>query len=194
MRGRMFTCLFIVVTAYVCRPAIGFCERPPGDGYRVFPSVLAPCGGLVCRDHQYDLLFTCSESVAGESRNDTLSLWSGFRYERRVTVICPDVTGVQSDLVGPLASSALLLPVPTPARGPVRIVYQVQRAGQVRFAVHDIQGRLIHQMVQQVQMPGQYEITWDGTAEDGRPVSTGVYFIWYSTGDTHDAGRIVLIR
>lgn len=194
MRGSIVQWLLLVALASVCGPAIGSAESSAGDEYRVFPSVLAPCGGLVCEGLEHDLLFTLSESVAGVSRNDSFQLWSGFRYERKVNVICPDVSGVYSDPVGPVASSALLLPMPTPTRGPVPINYQVRRAGPVRLAILDIQGRLVRQMAEQILTPGRYETTWDGFTSDGRLASTGIYFVRYSAGDLHDVTRIVLIR
>jgi len=41
---------------------------------------------------------------------------------------------------------------------------------------------------------GRYEVVWNGQSSNGRPISSGVYFVMLSNGKTLEAHKIMLIK
>jgi len=67
---------------------------------------------------------------------------------------------------------------PTPFASSTLIAYDLYTAASVRLVVFDAQGRSVRTLVNgATQMPGSYNVTWDGRDDGGRPVAAGVY--WY---------------
>ena len=50
---------------------------------------------------------------------------------------------------------------PNPARDITHIRYHLPEAGRVEMNIYDTQGRLIQQLVNETQLPGSYQISWD---------------------------------
>jgi glutamine cyclotransferase len=64
----------------------------------------------------------------------------------------------------------------------------------VHVTVHDATGRLVRTLVNQVQGPGSYNATWDGTDREGNPVASGVYFYHLKWNGQSVTRRTVLLR
>jgi len=83
---------------------------------------------------------------------------------------------------------------PNPSRIPPRIEYQTARAGQVRLAIYDINGRLVKNLVSAELPAGQHEVLWDGCDRNGRRVATGAYFARLLTDERLHSVKLVVIR
>ncbi len=68
-------------------------------------------------------------------------------------------------------------PYPSPSRGRAQIAYGLHAGGAARLAVYDIAGRLVRELVDAPQQPGEYLATWDGRDGAGRDVVSGLYVI-----------------
>jgi hypothetical protein len=64
---------------------------------------------------------------------------------------------------------------PNPFNPSTRITYSIARKGPVGVAIYDLRGMLVRVLVEEVQEPGRYEVSWDGRDQAGRPVQSGVY-------------------
>jgi hypothetical protein len=65
---------------------------------------------------------------------------------------------------------------------------------QVTLRIYNLQGQLIRTLVDEPQYPGRHEYAWDGTAESGRSVGTGVYFCRLEVGDHVESGRMIYVK
>jgi hypothetical protein len=65
---------------------------------------------------------------------------------------------------------------PNPFNPETHIVYEIANRAQVKINILDLQGRLIHQLLNKTEAPGTYSVTWDGTNQKGIPQSSGIYF------------------
>lgn len=65
---------------------------------------------------------------------------------------------------------------PNPFNPTTTIEYSIPKAGQVRIAVFDILGNRIKTLVNSRQQAGRYTVSWNGVNDEGREVSTGIYF------------------
>lgn len=54
--------------------------------------------------------------------------------------------------------------------------YSVAKKLNVVMSIHDIRGRLVKTLLFEEKLPGNYTIGWNGKANNGRIVSSGIYF------------------
>lgn len=66
---------------------------------------------------------------------------------------------------------------PNPFNSSTTISYSVTAAYRmrIRIGVYAIDGRLVKTLVNREKEPGEYAVEWDGTDQDHRPVSSGMY-------------------
>jgi hypothetical protein len=48
-------------------------------------------------------------------------------------------------------------------------------ASRIQLKIYDLTGRLVRTLVDEIQQPGYYKVSWDGLDESGRRVKNGVY-------------------
>jgi len=105
----------------------------------------------------------------------------------RLTLCTPavDAPGAPPSSTRPLpVRYHLARAVPNPFRSSTSIVYDVPAGhdGSVGVAIFDVAGRLVRRLVQDRVLAGRHTVEWDGTADGGRRVGSGVYFcrMWTS--------------
>ncbi len=91
-------------------------------------------------------------------------------------------------------SFELLPAYPNPFRGTVRIAYKLPRNEMVVVKVYNLSGKEVITLVEQKQASGLNEIVWNGRDQNGRQVSSGVYFYQWSAGKQKQANKLVLLR
>lgn len=81
---------------------------------------------------------------------------------------------------GATGGATLAAPWPNPARGSARFEFAVGPQAGGRTAAHvtvfDVAGRRVRVFGEGSYPAGRHAAVWDGTAADGRPVASGVYF------------------
>ena len=100
-------------------------------------------------------------------------------------------TGVGGGLPDGIVQS--LRAAPNPSRGSTTIDYALAADARVTVHVHDITGRHVTTLVDDVKGPGDHRVTWDGTA-DGWSVASGVYLVRVEAGGDALCRRVVLVR
>jgi subtilisin family serine protease len=83
---------------------------------------------------------------------------------------------------------------PNPFNGSTRIDYMLAARAHVVIALYDLLGRKIKTLVNQTRSTGQYSINWDGTDDDGRKVSTGIYFGRITAGEKAKNIKLLLLK
>lgn len=78
---------------------------------------------------------------------------------------------------------------PNPFNPTTTIHYSVPKSGQVNLAVYDINGRLINELVNEVQDAGNYRVT-----VDGHNISSGVYFYRLTSGSFSMTKKMTLVK
>jgi flagellar hook assembly protein FlgD len=61
-------------------------------------------------------------------------------------------------------------------------------------SVHDVSGRLVRTLADGTFESGPHTLRWDGSAENGQRVTSGVYFLRYRSPDGEGAMRLILTR
>ncbi len=71
-----------------------------------------------------------------------------------------------------------LLPAwPNPFNPATNLAFTLGRESRVRLRIHDVAGRVIRTVADQLFGPGNHSVTWDGHDLGGRPVPSGTYFV-----------------
>jgi M6 family metalloprotease-like protein len=90
---------------------------------------------------------------------------------------------------------------PNPFNPITNISYTLRATGRfgdhpprTNLSIYNILGQRVKTLVDQVQIPGTYVMTWDGTNSFGRPVASGVYFYRLVRGDDSQTKKMVLVR
>ncbi|MBW7997052.1 MAG: T9SS type A sorting domain-containing protein [Candidatus Glassbacteria bacterium] len=85
---------------------------------------------------------------------------------------------------------------PNPFNPSTEISYTVPEGGAVPVAlkVFDSRGRLVRTLVKGIIEPGQYSVTWDGTDNSGRILSSGVYFYRMEASGFVMTRKMVLLK
>jgi len=83
---------------------------------------------------------------------------------------------------------------PNPFNPRTTVVFTAARAAEVRLTIHDAGGRLVRTLWDGDAQAGRNEVSFDGTGDDGRSLSSGVYFARVEMGGEVETGKLVLIR
>jgi len=84
---------------------------------------------------------------------------------------------------------------PSPFSSSARICYQVGPGNaEVNLTVYNIVGQAVHTRNLGLKGSGSYEAGWDGSDDNGRKLSTGVYFVNLKIGQSNFMKRLTLLR
>lgn len=83
---------------------------------------------------------------------------------------------------------------PNPFNPVTTLRYELPRRAEVVLTVNNILGRPVRTLVREEQGPGYKSVTWNGTDDRGRPVSSGVYLYRIQAGKFSQTRKMVLLR
>jgi len=64
----------------------------------------------------------------------------------------------------------------------------------VELSLFNLQGQLVRQVVAEVKEAGSYEVSWDGTDEQGRPVASGIYLSRLKAGRFSQIRKMMFMK
>ena len=83
---------------------------------------------------------------------------------------------------------------PNPFNPQTTINYQTGRRGQVILEIYNILGRKIRTLVNEIQDPGRYSVTWNGLDDSSHAVAAGVYFSRITAAGFKDSKKLVMLQ
>lgn len=89
---------------------------------------------------------------------------------------------------------ALSQSYPNPFNTNTVIRYQLPVISEVSLKVYNIQGQLVKTLVNEKRAPGYYTARWDGKNDNGKEVSSGVYFYRLNAGGFLATKKMILLR
>jgi hypothetical protein len=84
--------------------------------------------------------------------------------------------------------------VPNPFNPMTTISFNLPVAGQATLVIYDVAGNRIRTLVNQDLEAGDHHAIWRGADDDGRQVSSGIYFYQLDSGSVHEVKRMTLVR
>jgi hypothetical protein len=92
------------------------------------------------------------------------------------------------------ASAPRLAVAPNPTLRRTTVSYELLRPGMVDLGVYSVAGQHVRTLYSGPREPGAYNAEWDGLAETGRAMPSGIYLVRL-TGSSGSAGtRVFLLR
>ena len=77
---------------------------------------------------------------------------------------------------------------------PVQGDFKEAQSSSVTLDIYNIRGQLVKKVVSQKQMPGTYEVRWNGTNESGRVIATGIYLMRLTVGDNIATKKLTVLK
>ncbi len=101
-------------------------------------------------------------------------------------------TGMISSISSPVTSINPLLNIyPNPFKTSTTVYYYVPQAGQTDLGIFDISGKKIATLVNEVQVQGNYSVSWNCKNTSGIPVKNGIYFCRLVTSGIIKTAKLV---
>jgi len=83
---------------------------------------------------------------------------------------------------------------PNPFNPTTFINFNVKAKGFVELYIYNIKGDLVKTLVKGYQAPGTHIVNWNGTDDNGKSVSSGVYFYKVKSGSYTSTKKMILIK
>ncbi len=83
---------------------------------------------------------------------------------------------------------------PNPFNGATEIPFEIFRTGNVEVSVFDIEGRRVSTLFDGTLNPGHHKVTWNGTDDEGQPVTSGVYLYSVTANGDQMAKTMLYVR
>ncbi|MBH31265.1 MAG: laminin G [Candidatus Marinimicrobia bacterium] len=152
-------------------------------------------GGVLRNSPVYGDDFT-TEAIDGLEAGEQLTfVYDGDTLSSEIQFNSMSHRDIELEFEAPLPSSfALHQNYPNPFNPVTTIRYDVPDDGLVRIIIYDLMGRKIKTLVDGVSTPGRYSITWNGTDDFGKPVSSGMYFYRMKSIDFQSVKKLMLLK
>jgi Beta-propeller repeat/FlgD Ig-like domain len=106
-----------------------------------------------------------------------------------------DPTGVGHDPEATLPATFLVSQnYPNPFNPSTTIEYSVPTRTHVEIEVFNILGQSVRHLVNETKSAGTYQLTWDGTDQGGKSVSTGVYLYRFQAGNEIVTKKMLFLK
>jgi hypothetical protein len=83
---------------------------------------------------------------------------------------------------------------PNPFNPTTTISYSLDKRRFVEIDIFNLNGRLVKRLENGIKDAGTYSISWDGTDDEGRPASSGIYFYRLKTGNQTMTRKMMLLK
>ena len=102
-----------------------------------------------------------------------------------------EVIDSEEDVIGRVALSQNY---PNPFNSTTILSYEIKKGEHVGLRIYDILGREVRELVNGVQKEGYYQVNWDGRNNQGKGVTSGIYFYQLNVRDFKESKKLVLIK
>lgn len=83
---------------------------------------------------------------------------------------------------------------PNPFNPETKIEYTLKKAGHVTLHIYNVLGEKVKTLLDQNQPAGFYQINWDGKSDNGKSVSSGLYFYKLEVNGFSETKRMLLLK
>ena len=83
---------------------------------------------------------------------------------------------------------------PNPFNPTTTIAYSLPQRGDVRVTIHDVRGRWVATLVDEVKDAGRHRVLWNGRDHTGAALGSGIYLVRIEAGGESGARKIVMVK
>lgn len=140
-------------------------------------------------------LFQVTFEAMSDVRGDVKSTISFKQFMLNEIDMKSATTNGVVNIKGKPTSYALNQNYPNPFNPSTTISYQVPDDGQqVSIVIYNVTGQLVRTLVNSNQMAGEYSVQWDGMDENGRRVSSGLYFFRMRSNNFVSVKKMLMVK
>ncbi len=180
------------------RSPYGTSSWPPGGS----ESIIYEFNDLMINGSQkvgqafYNSKFFCNSNYGWDHYADYINMFTFNLFgDPSLTREGIDVAGLPPASTGEkLTRLARLIASPSPAAQDVGVRYYIPSESPVRLEVFDVTGRRVRTFSGLPSGRGWHETTWDRCSDEGRPVSSGIYWMRLSLPDQARTASIICLR
>jgi hypothetical protein len=107
-------------------------------------------------------------------------------------IITSDASG--KDGITPLSTNYLKNNYPNPFNPETTISYHIAQPGMVKLNIYNIKGQKVKTLVNENNAVGDYNILWNGIDDNGKDVSSGIYFYRLESNDYTSTKKMILMK
>ncbi len=176
-------------------------DRPPLIVLSVNDKTVSFAEHIDWQNRQWQQVFIAAQDLADVGMVERVRFWGrghGTFHLRAVQWMpssLPTLVAGQGDAAE--SPSNRVAAWPNPFNGQVSIQYRTERAGPISVLVYNAMGQRVRSLVDEWADPGLHHTKWDGMADSGRPMASGIYFVKITHGAAALAGhiqKVVLLR
>lgn len=94
----------------------------------------------------------------------------------------------------PETTALCLQASPNPFNPRTALSFTLSHTGKVRLAIYDLRGALVRRLADHTLPAGPHTLTWDGTDDQGRRPSSGIYLARLESAETARTIKMVLLK
>jgi len=83
---------------------------------------------------------------------------------------------------------------PNPFNPTTSIAFEIPKEGEVSLEIYNIKGQKVKTLVAHNLAPGNHKVTWNGTDEQNKQVSSGIYFYKLNFEQQQMMKKMILIK
>jgi hypothetical protein len=161
----------------------------------IFVNVIKPNGEVsdTRRIFQNDLNDAPNLVIANclQISESVLNVYSFYKEACLVSSINVNSLALDNSLIPSVSPVSLY---PNPFNPSTNISFSLNKQENVQVSVYNIKGQRVKTIVDQNMLPGNKEIVWNGNDNEGKPVSSGVYFIKVKSESVNAIKKAILLK
>ena len=83
---------------------------------------------------------------------------------------------------------------PNPFYNSTNLSFSLPKTSDVKINIYNIKGHKIISLLSEVMVQGNYSVSWDGTDENGKKISSGIYFYTLETINNIYTKKVILLK
>lgn len=99
-----------------------------------------------------------------------------------------------NDNSSPIVHNLLLGNYPNPFNPETTIRFSLQERSEVKLSIYNSRGQLVRNLIDESRSPGTHNVLWNGKDDNGRSVSSGVYFYKIRAGKFSSSKKMILMK
>jgi len=105
-----------------------------------------------------------------------------------------DPVGIDDDLTNIPKRFTLSQNYPNPFNPETTISFSIPKDNRVKISIYNIKGQKIRTLANENLQRGYHEVTWNAKDENGKPVSSGIYFYKMETDNFSEIKKCILLK
>jgi len=152
--------------------------------------------GDIDNDNDLDIALPNNDSFClidtKHSKNNVA--WPHYRGDTGRTSNAMVLNTANEDVEAPMLVTSLKGNYPNPFNPNTTIQFSLDKASNATVQIFNTKGQLVKTLVSGNKAAGTYNVAWDGTDNNGRKVSSGVYLYRLQTPSFHASQKMVLMK